>query len=198
MKTFSSIFLLLAFAFLLGGCRCMRNSSFSLDRSDTASLDLSARSFSFLRDTLAERQTIRIEYWYPYELGSGDNIMDRRQADTTTTASKVGGAKPSGSGGGVPAIKSIEITSERNAGKTGSKIDSTSLSSKKSIKESEQKEKSSETKPDQGSVFSSTLAIGLIIVVVVVLLFTVGKKYLKVNFPWIFTIKDWLNKMLKQ
>lgn len=144
-------YVFILFIFLLGGCRCMRNSSSSMDRSDTATLDLSARSFSFLRDTLAERQTIRIEYWYPYELGPGYNISDCCQADTTTPA--VNGSRPSGTGGGVPAVKSIEITNERNSGKSGSKADTTSISSKKSNKENEQKEQSSEARQDNTAVF---------------------------------------------
>lgn len=196
MKKWTCIFL--AFA-LLTGCRCVRHTSSTLDRTDTAAIDVRFRSLSQLRDTCAERQTIRIEYYYP-NLNVPDIYWNGAfaTADTTDTASIVGSVPPCNTGGGVPAIKSIEIVTERNSGTALSTNTDSTYASQTSTKETQQREQSSETKPDQGSVFSSTLAIGLIIVVVVVLLFTVGKKYLKVNFPWIFTIKDWLNKMLKQ
>ena len=97
----------------------------------------------------------------------------------------------------MPAIKSIEIVTERNSGTALSTATDSTFASQKSSAETQQKEQSSETKPDQGSIFGSTFAVVLAVAVVAVILFFVFKKYLKVNFPWIFTIKDWLNKMLK-
>ena len=190
MRLFLNILLLLTFALSLSCCRCVRHSSSSLARTDTSAIDVRFRSLSQLRDTCAERQTIRIEY-QPYVYWAFAT------ADTTDTASSVGSVPPGNTGGGVPAIKSIEIITERNSGSSlNSTTDSTRLS-QTSTKETLQEEAASETKPDQGSVFSSTLAIGLVVVVVVVLLFTVGKKYLKANFPWIFAIKKWLDKLTK-
>lgn len=134
---------------LLLGCRCERHVSSSLDRTGSEVVGLRSRGFSFLRDTLAERQTIRIEYWYPYELGPGYNISDCRQADTTTLAAN--GSRPSGTGGGVPAIKSLEITTERNGGKSELTASDSSFVSQTSTTEAQQEETSSEARQDNGA-----------------------------------------------
>lgn len=200
MRSFFFILTLLAFAFLFGGCRCNRHTTYSMDRTDTATIDVRFRSLSQLRDTCAEKQTIRIEYYYPNYIGTDNNKPGGSlgTADITDTAANVGMGLPGNPGGGMPAIKSIEITTERNSGSSLTSTTDSSMLSQASTKETQQKEQSSETKPDQGSIFGSTLAIGLVIAVVVAVLFFVGKKYLKANFPWLFTIKKWLDKIFKQ
>ena len=155
--------ILLSFILILPGCRCGRHATSDFARTDTTALDLSARSYSFLRDTLAERQTIRIEYYYPYFLGG------LSQADTVPPAAEVGGSKPSGSGGGVPAIKSIEIVSERSSGSSQtSTTDSTRLS-RTSTKETLQEEAASEARQDNTTVLI-VCVVGAALVLAIVLL----------------------------
>lgn len=172
MRTLLSILLLLTFALSLSCCRCVRHSSSTLDRTDTASIDVRFRSLSQLRDTCAERQTIRIEYYYP-NLYSPDIHLNGAfaTADTTDTASVVGSVPPCNTGGGVPAIKSIEIVTERNSGSSQtSTTDSTRLS-QTSTMETQQREQSSDTRHDNGTVAIVSVVAAAVVIILAVILF---------------------------
>ena len=145
----SKILPIVFFLVVTAGCRCERQSSSSSHRTDTGIIDVRSRSLSQLWDTLAERQTIRIEYWYPYALGPRYNISDCRPADTTTTASN--GSRPSGTGGSVPAIKSIEIDTERNSGSSVTTIKDSTNVSQNATTETLQQEEASEARQDNGT-----------------------------------------------
>lgn len=153
-------FLILIFAFFLCGCRCGMHSASSLARTDTATIDVRFRSLSQLWDTLAEKQTIHIEFYPPDYTWLGTT-----QADTTTTAAIVGSPKPSGIGGGMPAIKSIDIETERNSGSLQQTSTDSSMLSQNSTKETLQKEAASEARHDNG-----TVAIVSVVAAVVLLL----------------------------
>ena len=173
MRKWTYIFL--AFA-LLTGCRCVRHTSSTLDRTDTAAIDVRFRSLSQLRDTCAERQTIRIEYYYP-NLYIPDIYLNGAfaTADTTDTASIVGSVPPCNTGGGVPAIKSIEIVTERNSGTALSTNTDSTFNSQNSKTETQQKEQSSEARHDNGTV---AIVSGVAAAVVLILAGILIKKFL--------------------
>lgn len=148
IRLFSILYLTFAL-WLLCGCRCERQTSSFSHRTDAGLIDVRSRSLSQLWDSLAERQTIRIEYWYPYALGPGYNISDCRPADSTTTASN--GSRPSGTGCSEPAIKSIEITTERNSGSSVTTIKDSTNVSHNATTETLQQEAASEARQDNGT-----------------------------------------------
>ena len=159
-------FLILIFAFFLCGCRCGMHSASSLARTDTATIDVRFRSLSQLWDTLAEKQTIHIEFYPPdYTWLGTTEDLGSQQADTTTTAAIVGSPKPSGIGGGMSAIKSIDIETERNSGSLQQTSTDSSMLSQNSTKETLQKEAASEARHDNG-----TVAIVSVVAAVVLLL----------------------------
>ena len=164
--------LLLAFALaLLVGCRCVKHSASSLARTDTATIDVRFRSLSQLRDTLAEKQTIRIEYYPPdyYWLGM-TQVLGSQQADTTTTAANVGGSKPSGTDGGMLAVKSIEIVNEHNSGSSQQTSTDSTLLSQTSTTETLQKEAASEARQDNTTVII-VCVVGAVLVLLMFFLF---------------------------
>lgn len=126
------------------GCRCGRHTSSSLTRTGTGFIDARSRSVSQLWDSLAERQTIRIIYtdwpsFHGMELGS-------MASDAVTLPPGDGGSREPGK-----MIKSIEITTERNAGRSAIAIDTVANVSQASTKETLQQEAASETRQDNGT-----------------------------------------------
>lgn len=163
------MFFILLFILLLSGCRCERHTASDLARTDTGIEGLDYRSIKKLRDTCAERQTIRIEYYYPILEGlfSSGGLGD---SGTSRPASNVGSVSPGNTGGGVPAVKNIEIITERNSGTSiNSTTDSTRLS-QTSTKETQQQEQSSETRQDNGTVAIVTVAAAAVILVIALVL----------------------------
>lgn len=171
-----SILPVLALFLILAGCRCGRRMSSDFARTDTAALDLSAHSYSFLRDTLAERQTIRIEYYYPYYLWlAKTDTLDCQLADTVPPAAVLHGTLPKGAGGGVPAIKSIEIVNERNSGSSQTSTSDSTRLSRSSTKETLQEEAASEARQDNTTV----IIVCVVGAVLVLLMFFQFLKWLR-------------------
>lgn len=158
-RLFHILYLTLFILLTSTGCRCVRGSSSSMERTDTSAIDVRFRSLSQLRDTCAERQTIRIEY-QPYVYWA------LATADTTDTSSIVGIVPPGNIGGGVPAIKSVEIVTERSSGSSMlSNTDSTRLS-QSSTKETQQREQSSETRRDNATVAIVAVAAAAVVIII--------------------------------
>lgn len=143
---------------LLPGCRIYRQASSSMDRSGSEVVGLRARGFSFLRDTLAERQIIRIEYYEPTAL---DCLAWEPQEGSVPPSADVGGNNPTVAGGREPSIKSIEIITESNysSSQTSTK-DSTRLS-QTSTTETLQEETSSDARQDNGA-WATVLSIAAV------------------------------------
>lgn len=174
-RLFSILYLTLTLV-LFSGCRCVRHTSSNLDRTDTGIIDVQFRSLSQLRDTCAEKQTIRLEFFYPYlylsKYWNGAIIP----ADTTDTASGLASVPPCNTGCEVPAIKSIEIITEKNTGKALSNTIDSTFSSQSSNTETQQKEQSSEARQDNGTVAIVSVVAAA---VVLILAFVLVKRFLK-------------------
>lgn len=145
---------------ILSGCRCGRVSSSAYHRTASDLIDARSRSVSQLWDSLAERQTIRIEYWWPYPTGSESYAPDCMPlADSTNAASIVGRDFAGGPGGGAPAIKSIEIVTERHSGSSMTSSADSSVTARASTEEARQSEQSSEARHDNGAVAIVAVAV---------------------------------------
>ena len=175
-RLFSILYLTLALL-LFSGCRCVRHTSSNLDRTDTGIIDVQFRRLSQLRDTCAEKQTIRLEFYCPY-LNVPDIYWNGAlaTADTTASASASPSVPPCNTGGGVPAIKSIEIVTERNSGTALSTDTDSTFNSQSSNTESQQKEQSSEARQDNGTVAIVSVVAAA---VVLILAFVLAKRFLK-------------------
>ena len=144
------IFLFLVFADLLPGCRCARHTSKSSNRTDISAIDVRSRSLSRLRDTLAERQTIRIEYYEPSSLGN--MAWEHQEGSILQPSADVGGNNPTVAGGREPSVKSIEIVTERNSCSSMTTIKDSTNVSQNSTKETLQQEAASEARQDNGTL----------------------------------------------
>ena len=119
------------------------------------------RRVDSLSSTISERQHIKVEF-YPLSDYSGWSIP------TTDTAAKIGPSRRNGhreDGGGVGAVKSIEITTETEASTHSNALTDSTAVSKTAEAETLQKEKAQETRQDNG-----TIAIVSVVAAVVVLL----------------------------
>lgn len=136
-----------------------------------------SRYLTELRDTLAERQTIRIEYYYPY-LADPENTTMGKPAGTGSVppADGVGSSKPSGTVGGLPAIKSIEIETERNSGSIQSSDKDSTIHSRTSTKENLQKEATTETRMDNATVAIVSIVTSVLVSVLFYLLLNKFRK----------------------
>jgi len=159
-RLFSILYLTLALV-LFSGCRCERHSSSSLARTDTGIIDVQFRRLSQLRDTCAEKQTIRLEFYCPY-LNVPDIYWNGAFATADTTASDLASVPPCNTGGEVPAIKSFEIVTERNSGTALSTNTDSTFNSQSSNTETQQREQSSEARQDNGTVSIVSVVAALV------------------------------------
>lgn len=148
IRLFSILYLTFAL-WLLCGCRCERQTSSSSHRTDTGLIDVRSRSLSQLWDTLAERQTIRIEYYEPTALGS--LAWEPQEGSVLPPSADVGGNNPTVAGGREPSVKSIEITTERNSGSSVTTIKDSTNVSQNATTETLQQEAASEARQDNGT-----------------------------------------------
>lgn len=133
---------------LFFGCRCERTASSAYHRTGSDLIDVRSRSVSQLWDSLAERQTIRIEYYLP--------CAYHGSSEETSTASDPVNLDHAFSSGmdGIPAggsVKSVEITTERNIGRSAITADTMTNVSQASTKETLQQEAASEARQDNGT-----------------------------------------------
>ena len=145
----ASVSLMLALALSLGGCRCARSASNASERTVTSAIDARSRSLVQLRDTLAERQTIRIEYFAPTapeSLGWG-----HQEGSVPPPSAIVGGTVTTVAGGREPSVKSIEIVTERNSSGSMAALNDSSNVSQDSTTETLQQEEASEARQDNGT-----------------------------------------------
>jgi hypothetical protein len=158
MKNFLFIMILVLGCFLTS-CRANFESKVSQSRQYADEIGVVLRRVDSLSSTISERQHIKVEF-YPLSEYSG------RPIPTTDTAAKIGPSRRNGhreNGGGVGAVKSIEITTETETSTHSNALtDSTSVS-KTAKAENLQKEKAQETRQDNGTVFIVAVAAAFVL-----------------------------------
>jgi len=177
MRNFLPIFLI---GLVLAGCRSQREVKTQQTRARLDEIGVELHRLENLWSSLAEQMKIHIEYYPPYEdLSQGpENKPDTAapslamSADSTHISSPLSGGR---SGfGGMGAVKSIDISTERKATTTtSSAVDSTAVF-KTEQEETLQKEKASETRQDNG-----TVAIVAVVAAVALLIYLLLKQFLK-------------------
>lgn len=165
---------------LLTGCRANLESKVSQSRQYVDEIGVVLRRVDSLSSTISEKHNVKIEFYPPQEYTQGPGKPTSGSPlptapSSTMPATDVGHATGHGSvGGGMGAVKSIEITSETEANThTNTLTDSTAVS-KTAEAETLQREKASEARQDNG-----TVATVSIVAAVALLVFFLLKTYLK-------------------
>lgn len=147
MKWFYCVifFVFLVFAVSMQGCRCNRSLARTSDVGTSLWEGLSSRRFDGLLDALAERQTIRIEYYEPRNPHEGLATADSSSLPPYAITGD------SGMNGTVGTIKSVEITSERSQSSAAVSAADSSAFRQETTSETLQEDKASETRQDNGT-----------------------------------------------
>lgn len=162
MRRFAGILstFLVCLAMMLGaGCRALRTREVTRSRERLELAEVEYHRLDSLAHSTAERQTIIIEYYNPYE-----NVVDQDSPELSrpTTAATSDSTLARGCGG---VVKRIEITTERvDNTQQKTQVDSTA-ETKSADNDLTEKKQYSETRPDNGTW------IGIAIVAAVALLF---------------------------
>lgn len=153
----------------LAGCRAKLESSRQESQRHVDEIGVVLRRLDSLGSTIAERQHIRIEF-YPTSnsLGSPANGTS---VPTDPTATSLRDASQTGCvGGGIGAVKSIEIDTEREANTTAtSAVDSTAVF-KTEQESASQKETATEHRNDNGTWFILAVVAAVAFIVLVLIL----------------------------
>ena len=165
---------------LLAGCRAKLETSRQESHQHSDEIGVELRRVDSLWSSIAERFNMKIEFYPPSYFDSLSTTTLSQLAGSTPiapTATNVGNTFQTGSvGGGIGAIKSIEITTENEATtNSASHVDST-YSEKSDTTETLQKEAASEAKQDNGTIIGLAVVLGLVVIAVVWLFI---KTYLK-------------------
>lgn len=174
MKYFRYIIIFWFLGGFLFGCRSKLDTSRQESQRHVDEIGVVLRRLDSLGSTIAERQHIKIEF-YPTSDNSLGSPAIGTSVPTDPTATSLGNASQTGSvGGGIGAVKSIEIDTERDVTTTAtSAVDSTAVF-KTEQEATLQKQKASETRQDNGTV------IGLAVVAAVaILVYLLIKSFLK-------------------
>ena len=174
MKYFRYIIILWFLGGFLFGCRSKLDTSRQESQRHVDEIGVVLRRLDSLGSTIDERQRIKVEFYPLLSEYSGWPIP------TTDTAAKIGPSRRTarfGDGGGVGAVKSIEIVTERDATTTAtSAVDSTAVF-KTEQEATLQKQKASETRQDNGTI--AIVSVVAAVVFILALLIIIKKFFHK-------------------
>jgi hypothetical protein len=171
MKDF--LFIMFILELVLAGCRAQRSvkSSESLERTDRVGVEL--HRVDSLWSALAERLTYKIEFYPAIEGGPG--LPHQAAPSRIMPATYVGNTSPTGSvGGGMGAVKSIEISTERIEDRSVITAVDSIAEENTATTETRQEAKTSEARQDNGTV--ATVAI---VFAVATLIYLMIKNFMK-------------------
>ena len=179
MKYFRYIIIFWFLVGFLTGCRAKLDTSRQESQRHIDEIGVVLRRLDSLGSTIAERQHIKIEF-YPLEYGPGnpENLpttgSPQAAPSGTMPAANVGLGDNIPLGGGIGAVKSIEIDTERDATTTSTSAVDSTVVFKTEQEATRQGEKSVGARQDNGTV------IGLAIVAAVaILVYLLIKSFLK-------------------
>lgn len=161
---------------LLSGCRSKLETSRDHSRQLTEEIGVVLRKADSLSSTLAEKQNVKIEFYPPTYFNPSTNTSNH-SSPADPTASSLGGNSPMGGiAGGMGAVKSIEITNERNtSSSSASQTDSTAVSKTEEADETH-KDTRTEARQDNGTVATVSIVAALLVLALAWLFI---KKFLK-------------------
>lgn len=161
MKSFLIIMMFLWFGILLTGCRAGLETSRFKTRTSIDEIGLELRRVDSLWSSIAERISYKIEF-YPPILDSSCFLPH----PTVPAASSVGNATPKGGiAGGIGAVKSVEISTERSEDRSSITATDSVATQKNANQEAQQTEAASEARQDNGTVWivSIVAAVAMLI-----------------------------------
>lgn len=180
MKYFRYIIILWFLGGFLSGCRAKLDTSSQYSYRHADEIGVVLQRLESLSSTIAERQDFKIEFYPPSEycVGSLGSPGIGTSVPTDPTATSLGNASQTGSvGGGIGAVKSIEIDTERDVTTTAtSAVDSTAVF-KTEQEATLQKQKASETRQDNGTI--AIVSVVAAVVVILALLIIIKKFFHK-------------------
>lgn len=160
----------------LTGCRANLESKVSQSRQYADEIGVVLRRVDSLSSTISEKHNVKIEFYPPQEYTQGPGKPSsgsplQTAPSSTMPATDVGHATGHGSvGGGMGAVKSIEITSETEANThTNTLTDSTAVS-KTAEAETLQGEKASEARQDNGTVWIVSVVAGVVLLLALLII----------------------------
>lgn len=178
MKYFRYIIIFWFLGGFLFGCRSKLDTSRQESQRHVDEIGVVLRRLDSLGSTIAERQHIKIEF-YPLEYGpvNPESVSPSTAPCSTMPADSLGLAPSWGGFGGMGAVKSIEIDTERDATTTAtSAVDSTSVF-KTEQEATLQKQKASETRQDNGTI--AIVSVVAAVVFILALLIIIKKLFHK-------------------
>lgn len=192
MKDFLFIVLLVLLSCFLGGCRAKSETSSSRSSTVAAEIGVELRKADSLWSSLAESSRLKIEFYPPY-YNIGAEMPTTESLGTGTSIAFTGSRSPAAPlgqavadlgtfpftgdcGGGLGAVKSIEILTEKTEDMGGIRTTDSVSGQKSYTKETRQEERASEARHDNGTVAILAVVAGLVVLAIACLLI---KKYLK-------------------
>lgn len=172
MRTFLSIMIVLGLVILLVGCRAGLETSRFETRTSIDEIGVELRRVDSLWSYIAERTSYKIEFYPP--------ILDSSYIlplATVPAASSVGNATPKGGiAGGIGAVKSVEITTERSEDR--SSITATdSVATQKNVDQvTLRKEAASEARQDNGTVWIVSIVAAAALLLFLLIRFKIQKR----------------------
>lgn len=175
MKNFLFIMILVLGCFLIG-CRASKESKARHERMSTDEIGVELRRVDSLWSSIAERLTYKIEFYPAIEQcpGKPENIGKEPRVpaapSSTMPATNLAHTSPKGSvGGGMGAVKSIEISTERTEDRQSITAVDSIAEQDTATTETLQEAKTSEARQDNGTV--ATVAIVFAVAALIYLLF---------------------------
>ncbi len=164
----------------LTGCRASKESKARSERADKSEIGVELRKADSLWSSIAERLTMKIKFYPPSgynecDLGIGTLPTCPQAAQPETVPAGVANPLPwqaQGVGaGGMGAVKSIEITTERTEDRSVITATDSVLEQKTASTETRQEEKASELRQDNGTwaIVSVVTAVAFIVIVLIVI-----------------------------
>lgn len=176
MKYFRIIIIWFLVVFL-SGCRANLERKASESYRHAEEIGVVLRRLDSLSSTIAERQHIKIEFYEP----QGPEMPNTGKESLTPaapSATSLGNASPTGSvGGGVGAVKSIEISTEAEASTHSNTLTDSSSVFKTDDAATRQEDKKTESKQDNGTVL--IVAVAAAVVLILALLIIIRKLFHK-------------------
>ena len=170
MKYFRYIIIFWFLGGFLFGCRSKLDTSRQESQRHVDEIGVVLRRLDSLGSTIAERQHIKIEF-YPTSDNSLGSPAIGTSVPTDPTATSLGNASQTGSvGGGIGAVKSIEIDTERDVTTTAtSAVDSTAVF-KTEQEATLQKQKASETRQDNGTIVIVSVVAAVVFILALLII----------------------------
>lgn len=167
MKYFRYIIIFWFLVCFLSGCRANLERKASESYRHSEEIGVVLRRLDSLSSTFAERQHIKVEFYPLCSEYSGWPIP------TTDTAAKIGPSGRTarfGDGGGVGAVKSIEIFTETEASTHSNALTDSSSVFKTDDAATLQEDKKTETKQDNGTVFIVTVVAAVVLLLALLII----------------------------